>query len=107
MKSNETTKLIISGIIISFIVGLFLNNILNAIRFSLTFSLLFYIPIVPWTLKLKKLDFFEKIILTILLGISLIPILYSIIGFFTPLNTILFIIPSLIVFLTGIYYKKV
>jgi len=104
--NKEFIKLTLLGFVIVFIVGLFLKNFIDAIKFAVTYLLLFYIPILIWIIKIKKLKTFGKIIITNLIAISLIPFLYAVIGFFTPLNTFLFILPSILVALAGILVNK-
>ena len=94
------------GFIISFIIGMFLKNILDALLFGFFFTLLFYLPGMIWINKIKSINIFERVVYSFLLGIGLVPILYSIMGFFTPLNKILFLIPPFLVILTGFLHKS-
>ena len=104
--NKEFIKLIGIGFLLSLIIGIFLNNLIDALKFALVLTLLFYIPILIWTIKLNKLRTFGKLTISFLLGISIIPTIYIIIGFFTPLNTILFIVPSILIFIAGIFFNN-
>lgn len=105
--NKEFIKLLVIGLVMHFIVGLFLKNIISAVKFSLVYSIIFYIPLLTWTIKIKKTSIFSKFILTNVFGLCLIPIIYAIIGYFRPLNPILFILPSLVIFLIGISYNNI
>lgn len=105
-KHKELIILITIGFVSMFIIGLFLKNILSAIKFALIYSFLFYLPVLPWTINIKKLTTFGKFIITIILGISIIPLLYALIGYFTPLNTTLFILPPIVLGLMGFILNK-
>jgi hypothetical protein len=104
LNKKEFKNLLLIGLISSFILGLFLKGFSPAIKFSLAFTLLFYLPLIPWIMQIEKIKLFQKSIFTALLGLSLIPIGYAIIGFFTPLNTMYFILIPLIVFLAGFHF---
>ena len=104
MDKKEFKNLLLIGLISSFVIGLFLKGIIPAIKFSLAFTLLFYLPMIPWIMQIEKIKLFQKSIFTAFLGLSLIPIGYAIIGFFTPLNTVYFILIPAIVFLAGFYF---
>ncbi len=106
MANKEYTNLILLGIGISLAIGLFLNSFIDAIKFCLIYSILFYIPVLPWTIKIKKLTKFGKYLLTNLIGLSLIPFIYAIMGMYTSLNTILFLIPPIAIFILGVFIKK-
>lgn len=104
--NREFTKLMIIEFIIVFIISLFLKDFFRSIKFTLAYFFLFYLPILVWTIKLKDQDLFVKFIITNLLGISIIPIIYSIIGYFTKLNTALFVLPSVLLIVIGLTLNK-
>lgn len=105
MDTKKLINLAGIGFLIFLVIGFFLKDLWAAIKFGFTFTILFYIPLLPWTLRIK-VPTFKRVIYTTLIGICVMPLFYAIIGFFTPLNGVLFMIPPLVVFFTGFYYKS-
>ncbi|MFH1376313.1 MAG: hypothetical protein ABIH25_01630 [Candidatus Woesearchaeota archaeon] len=102
---NKSIKLLIIEIIIVFIISIVLNNFIDMIKFTTFFILLYFIPILPWVSKIK-MNLLEKMIIINTIGLALIPIVYIIIGSFTKLSTILYILGAAAIFIVGILKNR-
>ncbi|MBT7238009.1 hypothetical protein HN865_04075 [Candidatus Woesearchaeota archaeon] len=98
-------KLIMTELAIIFIISLVLKNFMHSVAFTIFFTFLFFIPILPWIIKLKTGNL-EKIVLTNVIGLALIPTLYIFIGSIMKLNIIIYILIPLIILILGLYKDK-
>lgn len=102
---DEINNLIIAELVILILIGLFLKNIVDSLKFAATFSLLYFMPTLPWIIKIKT-GYIEKLILINVLGLALIPTLYIFVGSIINLNIIIYPLIPIIVFVLGIYHLR-
>ncbi len=102
---KQIQEIIIYEIIIVLLAGIFLKNFINVIKFSAAFIFLYFIPLLPWIIKLK-INILEKMVLINTLGLALVPTLFIFAASVTKLTTAIYVTIPIIVFILGIYKLK-
>ena len=102
---KQIQKIVLYEIIIVLLMSIFLKSFIDVLKFSAAFIFLYFIPLLPWIVKLK-INLLEKMVIINTLGLALIPTLFIFATSVTKLTTAIYIVIPIVVFVLGIYKLK-
>ena len=107
MATNKTElmELILVELVSLFFIGLALKGIVRSIGFTLAYFIIYFLPGLPFYKRFGGL--LTRYTVVNFFGLTLIPILYFIIGrFLFPISKVMFVIIPLIVFAVNYYFNN-